>query len=86
MTFGRITHDQEGFLFTVFTGTAKRLPDSAMEETCTAWPHMFVTPDAPHQEILKQFACNHTHGVAGNYVEESRQFCRLTGIRFRYIQ
>ena len=85
MTFGRVTHDKDGFIFSVFTGNAKRLPDEAMEETCDRWPHMFVEPDCDHQKILDEFSCNHVHGICGNYVEEIRHFCELTGIRFRYI-
>ncbi len=85
MTFGRITHEQGQFIFTVFTGTAKELPQEATQETCPVWPHMFVVPDAPYQSIIRDYDCNHVHAIAGDYVEEIRHFCALKGIQFRHI-
>ncbi len=85
MTFGRLTHDGSGFIFTVFTGHAINMPERALEETCPVWPHIFVVADAPVDSILEKYDCNHVHAVAGDYVEEIRQFCRLKNIEFRYI-
>ena len=86
MTFGRITHTQGKFVFTVFTGTAKEMPESMLKETCEQWPHMYVEPDAPYEKIMEQYECNHIHGVAGDWVEEIRYFCELEGIEFRFVQ
>ena len=86
MTFGRITHDQNGFLFTVFTGQARKLPPEKAQLTCPNWPHMFVVPDVDFQTLLREFPCNHVHGICGNHVEEIRQFCVLSGIRFHHIK
>jgi L-fucose isomerase len=85
MTFGRITHERESFIFTVFTGQAKCMPVETLETTCAVWPHIFVVPDAPFDTIFEQYDCNHLHGVAGNYIEEIRHFCNLKGVDFRYI-
>ncbi|MEA4932604.1 MAG: L-fucose isomerase [Lawsonibacter sp.] len=85
MTFGRITHELDHFIFTVFTGTAKELPEEALNETCTAWPHVFVEPDAPYEQILAGYDCNHVHAIAGDWVEEICHFCQLKGIELRYI-
>lgn len=85
MTFGRITHTNGRFVFSVFTGTAKEMPESMLSETCEQWPHMYVTPDVPYEKIIDSYDCNHIHGVAGNYVEEIRHFCELKGIEFNYI-
>ncbi|MEA5011864.1 MAG: L-fucose isomerase [Angelakisella sp.] len=86
MTFARLTHDQDKFIFTVFTGTAKELPEAALKDTCEVWPHMFVEADAPYQSIIENFDCNHVHAVYGDYVEEIKLFCQLKNIEFRYIQ
>ncbi|MEY8338545.1 L-fucose isomerase [Lachnospiraceae bacterium 62-35] len=86
MTFGRITHTRDKFIFSVFTGEAKEMPESTLKETCEQWPHMYVIPDAPYEKIIEAYDCNHIHGVFGNYVEEIRHFCSLKGIEFNYIQ
>ena len=85
MTFGRITHEPGKFIFTVFTGTAKEMPDEAMKATCEVWPHIFAVPDAPYEKIIEEYDCNHIHSIAGDHVEEIRAFCRITGIEFRHI-
>ena len=85
MTFGRITHEPGKMIFTVFTGTAKEMPDEAMKVTCDVWPHIFAVPDAPYEAIIEQYDCNHIHSIAGDHVEEIRQFCLLAGIEFRHI-
>ena len=85
MTLGRITHELDRFIFTVFTGTAREMPEEALKETCTAWPHMFIEPDVCAETILGQYDCNHVHAVAGDWVEEIRAFCSLKGIEFRYL-
>ena len=86
MTFGRITHEKGRFIFSVFTGKVKEMPESMLLETCEQWPHMYVVPDAPYEKIIVSYDCNHIHGVAGNYVEEIRYFCEMKGIEFNYIQ
>lgn len=86
MTLGRITHELDKFIFTVFTGTAKEMPEEVLNETCTAWPHMFIEPDAPAAAVMAGYDCNHVHAVAGDWVEEIRSFCKLKGMEFRYIQ
>lgn len=85
MTFGRITHEPGKFIFTVFTGTAKEMPDEAMKATCDVWPHIFAVPDAPYEKIIEEYDCNHIHSIEGDHIEEIRAFCRITGIEFRYI-
>lgn len=86
MTFGRLNHELGKFTFTVFTGTAKEMPKEALKATCEQWPHIFVVPDASYDDIIENYACNHIHAIAGDYVNEIRKFCELTGVEFKYIQ
>lgn len=86
MTFGRITHEENKFIFTIFTGNVKEMPEETLNETCTAWPHMFVEADASYKDIVENYDCNHIHAIEGNWVEEIRHFCKLKNIEFRYIQ
>lgn len=85
MTFGRITHENGQFIFSVFTGKVIKMPESELEKTCTQWPHMYVVPDAPFEKIMENYDCNHIHGIAGNYTEEIRYFCEMKHITFRHI-
>ncbi|RGZ00651.1 L-fucose isomerase [Clostridium sp. AM58-1XD] len=85
MTFGRITHTDGKFVFSVFTGQAKEMPESMLKATCEQWPHMFVEPDVSYEKVIESYDCNHIHGVLGNYVEEIRYFCEMKGIEFNYI-
>ncbi len=86
MTFGRITHENGQFTFSVFTGKVMEMPESELKKTCEQWPHMYVVPDAPFEEIIASYDCNHIHGVAGNFVEEIRYFCEMKHIKFHHIQ
>lgn len=44
------------------------------------WPHAFCKLRVPAVEFLSTYACNHIHGVYGNWVEELKLVCEILGI------
>jgi L-fucose isomerase len=85
MTFGRITHEMDKYIFTVFTGEAVDMPPETLEETCPQWPHLFVKTDTAWKTIVEEYECNHVHAVFGDYIDEIKEFCALKHIEFRLL-
>ena len=85
MTFGRLTHVNGEFTFTVFTGSLQHRPHELAEKTCAQWPHLFARVDCDPYRLIQEYANNHIHAVSGDYVEEVRMFCELSGVTFKHI-
>ena len=65
---------------TIFTGETEEFPVEKLDETCPAWPHLFVKLSVSPDELIPGLGSNHIHGVAGDYVAELEKFCDLKGI------
>lgn len=44
------------------------------------WPHAFAKFDCPAETFLQAYSSNHIHAVYGDYVEELKKVCHLTGV------
>lgn len=86
MTFGRLTHSGDDYRLTVFKGNIVRLPVEKLEETCPQWPHAYVKPACDPMTLIARYENNHVHGVPGDYVEELRTVCQMTGTEFVLVE
>jgi len=80
MTFARLFRRSGRFHMTIFRGNVERFPEEKLEETCPAWPHLFVRPEAAADALIAGLGSNHIHGLAGDWVDELVTFCGMTGI------
>lgn len=80
MTFARLFRKSGQYSMTIFTGDNRKFPDEKLNETCPAWPHMFVKLSVPPDELIRNLGSNHIHGVAGDYVAELKKFCEMKNI------
>ena len=80
MTFARLYRQAGQYHMTIFTGETKEFPVEKLDETCPAWPHLFVKLSVSADELIPNLGSNHIHGVAGDYVSELVKFCDLKGI------
>jgi L-fucose isomerase len=86
MTFGRLTHSGDAYVFTVFRGDIVRMPPEKLEETCPQWPHAFVRPSCDPGLLIDRWVNNHVHGIPGDYVDELREASRMLGIAFDLVE
>jgi L-fucose isomerase len=80
MTFARLFRRAGRFHMTIFRGNLEQFPEEKLNETCPAWPHLFVRLSAPAEKLIPRLGSNHVHGVAGDYAAELLKFCELTDI------
>ena len=80
MTFARLFRKAGQYYMTIFTGENQEFPVEKLNETCPAWPHLFVKLSVPPNELIGKLGSNHIHGVAGDYVAELKKFCELKNI------
>lgn len=80
MTFARLYRQARQYYMTIFTGETEEFPVEKLDETCPAWPHLFVKLSVSPDELIPGLGSNHIHGVAGDYVAELEKFCYLKGI------
>ena len=80
MTFARLYRKAGRFHMTIFTGENREYPLEKLDETCPAWPHLFVKLSVPAEELIPKLGSNHIHGVAGDCVGALVKFCELKGI------
>jgi L-fucose isomerase len=81
MTFARLFRRAGRFQMTIFQAELESFPETKLNETCPAWPHLFARLSAPAQTLIPCLGSNHIHGVAGDFRAELTKFCALTGIR-----
>lgn len=80
MTFARLYRKVGQFHMTIFKGENKAYPIKKLDETCPAWPHLFVKLSCSAEELIPRLGSNHIHGVAGDYVNALVKFCELKNI------
>ncbi len=80
MTFARLYRQAGQYHMTIFTGETKEFPVEKLNETCPAWPHLFVRLSVSAEELIPNLGSNHIHGIAGDCVSELVKFCDLKGI------
>ena len=80
MTFARLYRKAGQFHMTIFRGENKEYPVEKLDETCPAWPHLFVKLSGPAEELIPRLGSNHIHGIAGDYVSALVKFCELKNI------
>lgn len=80
MTFARLFRKSGQYHMTIFTGETQKFPIEKLDETCPAWPHMFVKLSVSPDELIPHLGSNHIHAVAGDYVSELVKFCDLKNI------
>ncbi|MFO7959279.1 MAG: L-fucose isomerase [Candidatus Brocadiia bacterium] len=85
MTFARILHDDKEPSLIAFRGEAVPGQEAWLEKSCPAWPHIYASIDADHEELLTHLHANHVHAVAGDWMDELEMFARLTGIPFKAL-
>jgi L-fucose isomerase len=81
MTFARLFRRSGRFHMTIFRADLERFPETKLDETCPAWPHLFARLSIPAQAIIPRLGSNHVHGVAGDFRAELVKFCGLTGVQ-----
>jgi L-fucose isomerase len=80
MTFARLFRREGRFHMTIIRGNLEQVPEEKLNETCPAWPHLFVRLSVPAEALIRGLGSNHVHGVAGDYTAELIEFCQLTGV------
>ncbi len=90
MTFARLTRKNGKYHMIILKGEVVDLGKEEMErrakEVQIEWPHAYVKFDFSVDEFLKEYPCNHTHGVYGDYVDELVTFCELKGIDYTVLK
>ncbi len=85
VTLGRLTRKNGEYVMTVIKGEFLDFGEQKNEEkarnTQVEWPHAFAKLKISADEFLANYGSNHIHGVYGDYVEEIKHFCRLSGLK-----
>lgn len=82
LTFARIMRDADGIALLATTGRALPAELLDLEQSCPAWPHLFVSLDADPKALLDTLHANHLHAVEGYWMDAMEKFAELAGIRF----
>ncbi len=85
MTFARIQHDEKQPSLIAFRGRAVPGRQEWLQKSCPAWPHVFASVAADHQEILAHLHANHIHAVGGDWLDELKLFACVVGIPFKAL-
>jgi len=80
MTFARLFRKAGQYHMTIFSGEVKKFPIEKLDETCPAWPHLFVKLSVSPEKLIPNLGSNHIHGVAGDFSAELKKFCKLKNI------
>jgi len=80
VTFARLFRKVGQYHMTIFSGEVKESPIEKLDETCPAWPHLFVKLSISPDKLIPRLGSNHIHGVAGDYIAELNKFCELKNI------
>lgn len=81
MTLARLSKEPNGYKMLITKAIFKDLPIDKTNETCSAWPHAYAQINVDPYDFIEVLNSNHIHGVYGNYIEELRKFCEITGIK-----
>ena len=89
VTLARLARISGKYIMTIVPAEIVSLPEEKAEELAKRvqeeWPHVYVRIDAPIEDFLRHYPCNHTHGVYGEYVNELIHFCRLKNIKYKVL-
>ncbi|MCZ7646497.1 MAG: L-fucose/L-arabinose isomerase family protein [Planctomycetota bacterium] len=84
LTFARLTRRDGKYWMAILTGEFVRFGEKKDWELVNAvqdnWPHAFAKFDCPAETFLQAYSSNHIHAVYGDYVEELKKVCHLTGV------
>jgi L-fucose isomerase len=85
VTMGRLTRVLNKYKMSIIKGEIKRYSPEKLEETCPQWPHFFVKVSIDPNDLIDRYESNHIHGIAGDYVDELKEFCELKNIDYEVI-
>ncbi|OAA25564.1 L-fucose/L-arabinose isomerase family protein [Kosmotoga sp. DU53] len=89
VTMARLARQNGKYVMTIVPGEFLELPEDAMEELAKdvqiEWPHAYMKLDTDMETFLRNYPCNHIHGVYGDCVEELIYFCQIKGIEYRIL-
>nr|WP_274967324.1 L-fucose/L-arabinose isomerase family protein [Pseudothermotoga lettingae] len=85
VTLARLTRKNGEYVMTVIKGEFLDFGEQKNEEkarnTQIEWPHAFAKLKISADDFLATYSSNHIHGVYGDYVEELKHFCDISGIK-----
>jgi L-fucose isomerase len=83
VTLARLSRRGPDYWMAIMHGEFIEQPREKCQETTPQWPHAFVKVDVEPDVLIGEYASNHGHAVAGDYVEELVLFCETLGIEPR---
>jgi len=86
VTIARLMRKNGKYWMAIIPAEFVDLGDRAEEKafnTQIEWPHAFAKLEVPIDEFLSTYGSNHCHAVYGDYVEELKTFCEISGIDYR---
>ena len=88
VTCARLYYKDGRYFMHVYTGTAKEPPawnEFGWDDPAPQLPSLEVFPDScTVEEFAENVSCQHVIVAYGNFVEELKSFCKMTGIKMIY--
>jgi L-fucose isomerase len=85
LTLARFMHDADGPVLLVCLGEAVAADPAWMEQSCPAWPHLYVRIGVDADELLNALHANHIHAVGGDVRAELANVASMAGLRCRML-
>ncbi len=81
VTMSRLSRIDGEYVLLIMKGEAIEYPREKLTEVNAQQPQAFVKLYASEDDFVDNLRCNHIHMVYGDYVEELKVFCEISGVR-----
>lgn len=89
MTFARLARKRGQYYLTLVPGEVVEFPKEKMDAlgslATPQWPIAFTRLQAPAEDFLARYPCNHIHGVYGDHLQEWLLAARLLDIQVQVL-
>lgn len=79
-TLARLARRNGKYWMAIMPAEFVEYPREKMEETSPEWPQAFAKLKVKPEELISEYGSNHAHAVAGDWVNELLEVCRLLGV------
>ena len=81
-TLARLSRKNGEYSMTIASANFVEYPREKCEETTKQWPHVFAKLKSDPNRLISEFSSNHIHAVAGSFVNELIEACKMLKIRY----
>lgn len=80
VTLSRLCRRAGRYVMYILRAEALDFPREKLRNYVWPWPYVFAKLESDPGALIQEFGSNHIHAVAGDYVDELKEFCRLMKI------